>query len=93
MRHLTGGAKSPAWFENSQRTLRVRAVMKELGLTHALDRPSDHVFRCEHFHAELGAVLPAVTRGSRRCSPVATATGARVTISPRPSHARHSRPR
>jgi DNA-binding transcriptional MerR regulator len=32
----------------------------ELALTHALKCPSDNVLRCEHFRAELDAVLPVV---------------------------------
>lgn len=36
----------------------------EQGLEHALQCPSDNVFRCEHFRAELAAVLP-VDRSSR----------------------------
>lgn len=47
----------------------------ERGLTHALGCPSDNVFACEHFRAELDAVIPV--EGHRRHRPLPTAFGAR----------------
>ncbi len=65
----TGG--EPAWkdlvrakqaeVQDQMRTL--EAI--ERGLGHALGCPSDNVFRCQHFRAELDAVLPVERKASR----------------------------
>jgi DNA-binding transcriptional MerR regulator len=58
----TGG--EPAWknlVRAKQAEVRVQIQTLsaiERGLTHALDCPSDNVFRCEHFRAELDSVIP-----------------------------------
>jgi DNA-binding transcriptional MerR regulator len=58
----TGGESS--WKELVQAKLaQVRSQIRALrfierGLTHALRCPSDNVLRCEHFRAELDAVIP-----------------------------------
>lgn len=58
----TGG--EPAWKDLVQAKLtQLRSQIRSLrsierGLTHALACPSDNVLRCEHFRAELDAVIP-----------------------------------
>jgi DNA-binding transcriptional MerR regulator len=65
----TGG--KPEWKDLVQAKLtqvrsQIRALRSvERGLTHALGCPSDNVLRCEHFRAELDAVIPVDNYRSR----------------------------
>lgn len=69
----TGG--DPAWKELAARKLaEVRAHIRSLrlverGITHALACPSDNVLHCEHFRAELSAVIPIKADGGPRSRP------------------------
>lgn len=66
----TGGG--PRWKDLARRKLaEVRSQVRSLelierGITHALGCPSDNVLHCEHFRAELAAVIPVTDQGSQR---------------------------
>lgn len=69
----TGGAQT--WKDLARSKLaEVQAQIRSLqaveqGLTHALGCPSDNVFRCEHFRAELDAVIPVEQRRTKPVLP------------------------
>lgn len=75
----TGG--EPAWKDLVQAKLtQLRSQISSLrsierGLTHALACPSDNVLRCEHFRAELDAVIPVGPHRSRPLSGPLAVTG------------------
>lgn len=83
----TGG--EPVWKDLAQAKLtQLRSQIRTLrsierGLTHALACPSDNVLRCEHFRAELGAVIPVDNQRSRTRSSIPSA----------PAHAEEPTPR
>jgi DNA-binding transcriptional MerR regulator len=79
----TGGESG--WKDLVQTKLaKVRSQIRDLrvierGLTHALRCPSDNVLRCEHFCAELDAVIPVDhMHRHRREQPPATVSARRV---------------
>jgi DNA-binding transcriptional MerR regulator len=75
----TGG--EPAWKDLVQAKLaQLRSQIRSLrsierGLTHALACPSDNVLRCEHFRAELDAVIPVDPHRNRLLSRPLAVTG------------------